>query len=143
MLADPIACSGSSGLFGRPAHSDPVTSVRQDRRFTPHVLPCEAARRFGHAARLRLQRGGKALLERLRMRRVALDRIRQRRHEQRRLARVELACMLTEIAPRRGFDAEYSVAPFRDVEIDFERATFRPDLAKDERDRDFDALAKD
>ena len=72
---------------------------------------------------------------------VALDRVGQRRRQQRRLARVELARPFVEVALRGRLDAVDAVAPFGDVEIDLDRARLRPDLAEHQRHADLDPLA--
>src|SRR5947209_8855673 len=77
------------------------------------------------------------------MRCVPRGRIGQRGREQRRLAGVEIARLLVEVALRCGLGAEEPVAPFGDIEIDLDRAGPRPDLAEDERNRDFDAVSNE
>ena len=101
----------------------------------------QAIEAIGGVVGARDDAGGEDALHRTGMGGVALDRVRQRRRQQRRLARVELARPFVEIMLRGGLDAEHAVAPLGDVEVDLDGARLRPDLAENQRDADFDPLA--
>src|ERR1700689_5824056 len=105
------------------------------------ALPRQAFEQVGIFASLCFQAAGEPTLKRRGTRGVALDRVRKRGRQQRRLVRIELTCALVEIALRGGFDPVDPVAPFGDVEINLKRARLRPGLAHDERHADLDALA--
>src|SRR6185437_16762480 len=92
-----------------------AAGFRSSRRAVPGR---QASEQIGASARLRFEAQGEAALESRGAGGVAVDRVRQRGREQRRLARIELACALVEIAMRRGLDPVEPVAPFGDVEID-------------------------
>jgi hypothetical protein len=87
--------------------------------------------------------GGETVLKGPRIRSVALDRVRQRGRKQRRFASIELARTFVEVVLRRGFNAEEPVAPLGDVEVDLRGVRLRPNLARNKRDADLDALAND
>src|ERR1700722_20268521 len=90
---------------------------------------------------LGFQTCGETALHRGGTRGIAPNWGRQRSRQQGRFMRTELTCALMEIALSRGFDPVYPVAPFGDVEINLQRARFRPSLAQHERHADLDALA--
>src|SRR5471032_3221880 len=101
----------------------------------------QAIEPIGAVLRARDEVGGEAALKGLWMGGVALDRIWQRGCEQRRLARIELSSALVEIALRSRLNSEQPIAPFGDIEVDFDRMGFRPELSEDKRHADLDALA--